>query len=76
MTYAAAHNDFWNRQQSNWGRWYVGAVRDGAQAYDAPLAPVLWIERSPYIGGTDAHRQHDEWAEKTAHDIAARLNSN
>lgn len=75
MTYAVAHDDYWNRHTSNWGKWYIYEVNPNAAAYDSPGTPVAWMSQSPFVGGSASHIDHTNKMEALAKRIAEGLNA-
>jgi hypothetical protein len=75
--YIAAHNDWWSRDRSAFGQWYVAIPRVNAAAFDAASDPVpgTWLPRSPYKGGTPEHIEYNRQMQAKAEQMAADLNA-
>lgn len=65
-----SHNDFYNKDKSNFGRFFVAIECAGAAAYDTQYDPILFMPRNTYLPGTEAHRRRNSELERMAHSIA------
>lgn len=74
--YIAQHSDWWHKDSSNFGRWYVGEVRDSAAVFDAQSTPVCWMPDSPFEGGSLSHIRFVAEQGERAQLIARLLNKN
>jgi hypothetical protein len=75
MAYAVSHNNYWERHRTNFGQWYVYEVNPNAAAYDSSGPAIAWMVKSPYIGGSASHIDHDNRMQALATRIADGLNN-
>lgn len=73
------HNDFWHRNESNYGRFFVATTKFAA-AYDSPIGEIaVWMPKSPWLtdtpDGLAKHLEHNRIQESRAQIIADALNS-
>ena len=73
------HNDFWNKDTSNWGCYFVCTEKHAA-AYDSPVDEVaVWMPKSPWLPdtpeGREKHLAHNRLQERRAKIIADALNA-
>jgi hypothetical protein len=72
--YAVSHSDYWNRNESNYGQWFIYKVNPNAGAYDSPGKPVAWMEKSNWTGGSAEHLKHNDRMENLARVMCEALN--
>ncbi len=66
-----ARNDSW-RSESNYGQWFI-AVETPAANYDSPHDPILFMPRTGYTSGCDAHKAKSEELRRFAEAIAEMI---
>lgn len=65
-----SHNDYRNKDKSNFGQFFVAIERPNASAYDAQYDPILFMPKNCYTPGTDVHKRRNEELEAMANIIA------
>ena len=67
-----SHNDFWHKDESNLGQFFVAVPVPNPAAYDSGFGQqIAWIARSPFLGNTESHKAFNAEAEANARLIAA-----